>query len=107
MKSGRFDALARMLRRGGSRRQALRLLVSGSLLAGEVRTTTQDLELDAAPPQRDLPQPGDDRYPPDEVPLLVIPAGSTVILAPGGSVWGYTDVAYQGVTGWVEEEYLR
>jgi hypothetical protein len=78
----------------------------GSLLAGEVRTTTQDLALHADPPQRDLPQPGDDRYPSDEVPLLVIPAGSTVILAPGGSVWGYIEVEYQGTTGWVVEEHL-
>jgi hypothetical protein len=41
------------------------------------------------------------------VPLLVIPAGSTVTLAAGGSVWGYIEVEYQGVTGWVEEEHLR
>jgi hypothetical protein len=78
----------------------------GSLLAGEVRTTTQDLALYADPPQRNLPQPGDQRYPPDEVPLLVIPAGSTVTFAAGGSVWGYIEVEYQGVTGWVLEKFL-
>ena len=79
----------------------------GSLLAGEERTTTQDLELHANPPQSDLPQPGDQRYPPDEVPLLVIPAGSTVTFGAGGSVFGYSEVEYQGTIGWVLEEHLQ
>jgi hypothetical protein len=80
--------------------------VCGSLLAGEARTATQDLALRASPPQRDLPTPGDDRYPPGDVPLLVVPAGSTLALADGGSVFGYVEVEYDGVTGWVSEEGL-
>jgi len=78
----------------------------GSLLAGERRTTREDLNLRSGQPERDLPQPGDQRYPSDDVPLLVIPAGSVVTLSADGSVFGYVGVEYNGVSGWVLEEYL-
>jgi hypothetical protein len=80
--------------------------ICGSLLAGQRRTTTEAVNLRAGPPERDLPQPGDQRYPADDVPLLIIPAGSVVTLTADGSVWGYVGVEYNGVNGWVLEEYL-
>ena len=80
--------------------------VCGSLLAGELRTTTQDLALHAEPPDVTCRNPAISAYPEDEVPLVVIPAGSIVTLGLGGSVFGYIEVAYQGITGWVLEEGL-